>query len=54
MEEGGTPHLDGGYTVFGQLTEGFEVLDKIAATATGGADRPVQDVRILKAGVLKQ
>lgn len=34
-EEGGTPHLDGGYTVFGQLVEGFDVLDRIATTPTG-------------------
>ncbi|MFM7747059.1 MAG: peptidylprolyl isomerase, partial [Bacteroidota bacterium] len=33
-EEGGTPHLDGGYTVFGQLVEGFDVLDRIATTPT--------------------
>lgn len=52
-EQGGTPHLDGGYTVFGQLIEGMDVLDKIAKTPTGGADRPSTDVRILKAGILK-
>ncbi len=49
---GGTPHLDGGYTVFGQIVSGFEVLDKIAAVATKPGDRPVEDlamkVRILK------
>ena len=43
---GGTPHLDGGYTVFGELEIGFEVLDKIASTKTGPADRPVEDVRM--------
>jgi cyclophilin family peptidyl-prolyl cis-trans isomerase len=42
---GGTPHLDGGYTVFGELEIGFDVLDKIAATKTK-ADRPEQDVRM--------
>jgi peptidyl-prolyl cis-trans isomerase B (cyclophilin B) len=51
--QGGTPHLDGGYTVFGHLVEGMDVLDKIARTATGGADRPTTDVRILKAGLVK-
>ena len=50
---GGTPHLDGGYTVFGQLIEGMDVLDKIAKSSTGGADRPTNDVRILKAGLVK-
>lgn len=44
--EGGTPHLDGGYTVFGELETGFDVLDRIAETETGAADRPVKDVRM--------
>lgn len=43
---GGTPHLDGGYTVYGELEVGFEVLDKIAGTKTNKADRPEQDVRM--------
>jgi cyclophilin family peptidyl-prolyl cis-trans isomerase len=43
---GGTPHLDGGYTVFGELESGFDVLDKIATTKTAKADRPEQDVRM--------
>ena len=51
--EGGTPHLDGDYTVFGQLVEGMEVVDKIAAVKTGAADRPVEDVRILSVKVIK-
>ena len=42
---GGTPHLDGGYTVFGELEKGFEVLDRIAATETE-RDRPKADVRM--------
>lgn len=41
---GGTPHLDNAYTVFGEVVEGLEVLDKIAATPTGVADRPVEDI----------
>ena len=53
MTEGGTPHLDGEYTVFGQMVEGMDVLDRIAAVKTGMADRPVQDVRILSVKVLK-
>lgn len=44
--QGGTPHLDGGYTVFGELISGFDVLDKIAGTKTNPADRPVEDVRM--------
>ena len=50
---GGTPHLDGDYTVFGQLVEGMDVVDKIAAVKTGMADRPVEDVRILSVKVIK-
>ena len=51
--EGGSPHLDGEYTVFGQLVEGMEVVDRIAAVKTGVADRPVNDVRILSVKVIK-
>lgn len=43
---GGTPQLDQNYTVFGEVLEGLDVLDKIAAVATGQADRPVKDVRM--------
>lgn len=41
---GGTPHLDGGYTVFGQVLEGFDVIDKIAAVKTGSQDVPIEPV----------
>lgn len=41
---GGTPFLDGDYTVFGEVVEGLEVVDKIAAVQCGAMDRPVQDV----------
>lgn len=43
---GGTPHLDGEYTVFGKVVEGLDVIDKIAAVQTGRGDRPVQEVRM--------
>lgn len=43
---GGTPHLDGGYTVYGELEQGFDVLDKIAATKTNKSDRPETNVRM--------
>ncbi len=41
---GGTPHLDGDYTVFGETVEGIEVIDKIAAVKTGAMDRPLENV----------
>jgi peptidyl-prolyl cis-trans isomerase B (cyclophilin B) len=43
---GGAPTLDGGYTVFGKLIKGEDVLDKIAAVPKGPGDRPLQDVRM--------
>ena len=41
---GGTPHLDGSYTVFGEVVEGLEVLERIASSATDAYNRPVEDV----------
>ncbi len=43
---GGTPHLDGDYTVFGEVIEGLDVIDKIAAVPTNPSDRPLEDVRM--------
>ena len=43
---GGTPFLDGDYTVFGEVVEGLEVIDAIAAVRCGAMDRPVQDVKM--------
>ena len=43
---GGAPHLDGGYTVFGQVADGYDVIDKIAAVQTKPGDRPVKDVKM--------
>ncbi len=42
--KGGTPHLDGGYTVFGEVLDGFAVIDKIAAVRTGQNDTPVETI----------
>jgi peptidyl-prolyl cis-trans isomerase B (cyclophilin B) len=45
---GGTPFLDQNYTVFGEVIEGLDVVDKIASVRTGQGDWPVEDVRIIK------
>ncbi|MDF1560255.1 MAG: peptidylprolyl isomerase [Bacteroidales bacterium] len=50
---GGTPFLDGAYTVFGEVLEGMEVVDAIAATATDMTDRPVNDIRIINVKIIK-
>jgi peptidyl-prolyl cis-trans isomerase B (cyclophilin B) len=46
---GGAPHLDEQYTVFGEVVEGFDVIDKIAASSTDQRNRPVSDIKIIKA-----
>ena len=50
---GGTPHLDGQYTVFGEVVEGMDVVDAIQNTTTGRMDRPTVDIKIIKARILK-
>ena len=45
-QKGGTPQLDGQYTVFGEMIDGFEVLDKIAAVPRDANDRPLTDIRM--------
>lgn len=50
---GGNPSLDGNYTVFGQVIEGMEVVDKIAATETDENDKPKTDIKIEAIEVLK-
>ncbi|MDR2010181.1 MAG: peptidylprolyl isomerase [Bacteroidales bacterium] len=53
VEAGGTPHLDDQYTVFGEITEGLSIVDKIAAVETSRGDRPVEDVKIIKMTIIK-
>jgi peptidyl-prolyl cis-trans isomerase B (cyclophilin B) len=50
---GGTPHLDTQYTVFGEVVEGMDVVNAIAAVETNKDDRPLVDVRILKMKIIK-
>ncbi|RFU63749.1 peptidylprolyl isomerase [Peribacillus glennii] len=52
MEKGGTPWLDHKHTVFGQVIEGMDVVDKIAELETGYGDKPVQDVLIKSIKIL--
>jgi peptidyl-prolyl cis-trans isomerase B (cyclophilin B) len=49
---GGSPHLDGAYTVFGEVIEGMEVVEEIQRTDTDDYDRPIDDVRIIRARVI--
>lgn len=48
---GGTPHLDGQYTVFGEVIEGLDIVEKIQSTATRRGDRPLEDIVILSTTV---
>lgn len=52
--EGGTPHLDMQYTVFGELVEGFDIIGKIAAVETDNNNRPLDDVIITKARIVRK
>lgn len=51
---GGAPHLDGQYTVFGEIVEGLDVIKKIEGVATDSHDRPTEDVKILSMKVVKE
>jgi peptidyl-prolyl cis-trans isomerase B (cyclophilin B) len=51
---GGSPHLDGEYTIYGEMTEGFDVLDAIASQPRDAYDRPKKDIRIISVRVLRE
>lgn len=51
---GGAPHLDGAYTVFGEVVEGMDVVEKIEKVETDRADRPVADVRVISMKIVEE
>ena len=50
---GGAPHLDGAYTVFGEVIEGRDVVEKIEKVATDSADRPKEDIKIISMKIMQ-
>jgi peptidylprolyl isomerase len=53
-KKGGTPWLDGKHTVFGKVTKGFEVVDKLGTAATGPGDKPNPEMKITSVTVLQK
>jgi peptidyl-prolyl cis-trans isomerase B (cyclophilin B) len=51
---GGTPHLDGSYTVFGAVTAGMDIVEKIVQEPRDQSDRPNKDIRMLKVRLQKK
>ncbi|MFN8241972.1 MAG: peptidylprolyl isomerase [Bacteroidales bacterium] len=51
---GGVARLDQTYTVFGEVTEGLEIVDRIAATKTNEQDKPLDDIRVIKARIIRK
>ncbi|MFT3992845.1 MAG: peptidylprolyl isomerase [Dysgonomonas sp.] len=49
---GGSPHLDGEYTIFGEVIGGMDIIDKIERAATDENDKPLQEIRIIKISIL--
>jgi cyclophilin family peptidyl-prolyl cis-trans isomerase len=48
------PRLDGTYTVFGEVTEGLEIVDRIASVSTDASDKPLTDIRILNIKIIRK
>ena len=53
ITKGGAPHLDGAYTVFGEVVKGMDIVEAIQKVETDSNDRPVEDVKIISAKVIK-
>ena len=51
---GGSPHLDGSYTVFGEVIKGLDVVERIQRADTDDYDRPIEDIRIIKATTIRR
>lgn len=54
MTEGGTPHLDTQYTVFGELIDGMKTIEKIENQETDSGNRPVKDIYIISAKIIQK